>query len=224
MTWMLTSQGHEVCLVGAKAADAVFELADVAHALALINRFNGHTKRPYSVAEHSLVVAELAALAGETVDVQFACLMHDAHEAYVGDVISPVKEALARPWADFEAHVCQLVGRRLGVAGLLRQHRQLVRLFDLQALATERRDLMLWEPERHGMWAVLDTPGHKVTPSEDVNLNSPARSQATWQEWRDTFTARAKELAALVKAQKAVVEPEKAAAPAVVAGGEGGAA
>lgn len=221
MTWMLTKEGHEVCLVGPKAADSVFELADVAHALALINRFNGHTKRPYSVAEHSLVVAELAAQAGEAVDVQFACLMHDAHEAYVGDVIAPVKDALARPWADFEAHVCQLVGRRLGVAGLLRQHRQLVRLFDLQALATERRDLMLWEPERHGMWSVLDTPGHRVTPSDDVNLNSAARVQAGWQEWRDAFTARAKELAAMVKAGR---EPEKTAAAAGVAGVEGGAA
>lgn len=216
MSWMLTHEGHEVCLVGPKAAESVFDLADVAHALALINRFNGHTKRPYSVAEHSLVVAELAALAGEAVDVQFACLMHDAHEAYVGDVIHPVKEVLGKPWSDFEAHVCQLVGRRLGVAGLLRQHRQVVRLFDLQALATERRDLKLWEPERHGMWPLLDTPGQKVLPSEDINLNSAARAQASWQEWRDAFMVRAKSLAAMVKAAR---EQAKDAA-----GVEGGAA
>jgi len=70
-----------------------FRLEDIANALAKINRFNGHTVLPYSVAEHSVLVAKLAENAGEEHQVQLAALMHDAHEAYIGDFARPQKVA-----------------------------------------------------------------------------------------------------------------------------------
>ncbi len=62
------------------------DINDIAHSLSLLNRFLGHTVEPYSVAEHSVRVSCLCeprdALAG---------LLHDASEAYLGDVSTPIK-------------------------------------------------------------------------------------------------------------------------------------
>jgi len=66
-------------------------LSDMAYALAHVNRYGGHTIAPYSVAEHSLYVAA-------QLDRQFHCseltllgLLHDAPEAYLGDIVAPLK-------------------------------------------------------------------------------------------------------------------------------------
>lgn len=197
--WMLTAQGHEHHVVGTQAAANTFELEDVAHALALQNRFNGHTKRPYSVAEHSLLVADIAAADGATVLQQLAALMHDAHEAYTGDVVSPVKWALGQPWQDFESGHAHLLRKRFGLLGAFASCRQQLHQWDLIALATERRDLTMWEPERHAPWAVLDTPGRSISAFEDVNLARAERAQTTWAEWKAAFIVRAKDLARAVR-------------------------
>ncbi len=65
-------------------------IEDIANALAQLNRYTGHTPYPYSVAQHCV----LAAAAMEHVDLKFEMLMHDAQEAYVGDVSSPLKQLL----------------------------------------------------------------------------------------------------------------------------------
>lgn len=62
---------------------------DLAHALALVNRFNGHTREPISVAQHSVYVAHLCWWAGKQVALQG--LLHDAAEAYLGDVTKWLK-------------------------------------------------------------------------------------------------------------------------------------
>lgn len=219
MTWMLTAQGHEHHMLGPQAMANTFELEDVAHALALQNRFNGHTRRPYCVAEHSLLVADIAFADGASVSQQLAALMHDAHEAYTGDVISPVKWAIGQPWQDFEAGQAHALRKKFGLLSAFAGCRQQLRQWDLMALATERRDLTLWEPERHAPWPILDTPGQKVHPWDDVNLNSPARAQADWQEWKALFVVRAKDLAKAVRA----LSPAAAADGAAQAG-NGGAA
>jgi len=72
-------------------------LTDVAGSLAHTCRFGGHCQRFYSVAEHSLYVARELADRGER--IQAYGLLHDAGEAYVGDVPRPVKSQLG----DFEA-------------------------------------------------------------------------------------------------------------------------
>lgn len=74
------------------ADSPVFNVADIAHALGLIVRFNGHVSRFYSVAEHSLLVAGL--MANYTGGNPFEGLMHDATEAYLSDVPKPFKQKL----------------------------------------------------------------------------------------------------------------------------------
>lgn len=66
-------------------------VVDVAHALAMKCRYTGHCPRFYSVAEHSVRVSQHLERVGESVEVQFIGLMHDATEAYLPDVASPVK-------------------------------------------------------------------------------------------------------------------------------------
>ncbi len=69
-------------------------IGDIAHALAHINRFGGHTDTPYSVAEHSLGVANmLLRSTGDTRTALFG-LLHDASEAYLGDMVRPLKRQI----------------------------------------------------------------------------------------------------------------------------------
>lgn len=66
-------------------------IEDIAHALSMVNRFNGHTAFPISVAQHSVFVSRLCLMA------PLQALLHDASEAYLGDMTKWVKhsEALA---------------------------------------------------------------------------------------------------------------------------------
>jgi hypothetical protein len=68
-------------------------IEDIAHALALCNRFAGHTKFPISVAQHSIYVCRLCEDRGPIVALQG--LLHDASEAYLGDVTKWVKQTPA---------------------------------------------------------------------------------------------------------------------------------
>src|SRR5450830_175670 len=154
-TWMITARGAEHHLTGVGMAVNRFEIQTIAHALAQINRFTGHAVRPYSVAEHSLLCCALAAREGLNPSVQLACLMHDAHEAFTGDVASPVKWSLLGAWDGFEhVHAVQ-VRRWYGLQSTFAAHRATIRHFDLVALATERRDLTLWDADEHEPWAIL---------------------------------------------------------------------
>ena len=69
------------------ASDVCIE--DIAHVLAMTPRFGGATHRPYSVAEHSMAVCERVAHAGPRAALQG--LLHDAAEAYIGDIRAPIK-------------------------------------------------------------------------------------------------------------------------------------
>src|SRR5690242_6150646 len=65
-------------------------IADVAHHLAGICRFTGGTSSPYSVAQHCVHVCEELERAGFNAAYQLAALLHDASEAYVGDMAGPL--------------------------------------------------------------------------------------------------------------------------------------
>jgi len=64
-------------------------LEDIAHALGMLCRFNGHIRRFYSVAQHSVLVSRLVE-PGHALQALF----HDAAEAYVGDMVSPLKRRI----------------------------------------------------------------------------------------------------------------------------------
>lgn len=69
-------------------------ILDIAHALSLICRANGHFMQFYSVAQHSINCANEAKARGFSEKIQLACLLHDASEAYLSDITRPVKKHL----------------------------------------------------------------------------------------------------------------------------------
>ncbi|MFC6975021.1 hypothetical protein ACFQL1_10625 [Halomicroarcula sp. GCM10025709] len=71
-------------------------LADIAHGLSNICRCSGQTREFYSVGLHSLYVSRDLAARDATPRVQLYGLLHDAPEAYVSDLVSPVKRHLDR--------------------------------------------------------------------------------------------------------------------------------
>lgn len=198
MTWMITNTGREHHLAGHGQLANAPRIEEMAHALAQINRFTGHAKRPYSVAEHSLLVATIAASEGATAEQQLAALLHDAHEAYVGDMASPAKWAIGQPWEVFEHAQEVAVHNALGVRAIMEAHRASIKRWDLIALATERRDLMPYDPATSTPWHILDTPGRLVLPFDDVDLARWDRWGVSWSTWRDDFLDEYEQLASQV--------------------------
>lgn len=85
--WIITYTGKRFYPLDVRPDDINIE--DVAHSLALINRFTGHTKFPYSVAQHCYLASIIA-----NPEHKLAALLHDSSEAYVNDVARPVKRLL----------------------------------------------------------------------------------------------------------------------------------
>jgi uncharacterized protein len=148
--WIQTVSGVAFDLLAPRVE--MVRVADIAHALARINRFSGHTLgEPYSVAHHSMLVADLLASWGAPVAVVREGLLHDAPEAYYGDTVSPVAAAMrllgepeAEPFRTAPlARLHERVDAVVRAALSLPEHETaIVKRADLVALAIERRDLM----------------------------------------------------------------------------------
>ncbi len=114
---------------------------DIFHALAQINRFGGHTKIPYTVAEHSLLVLGILKAQGHDETVQLQGLMHDAAEAYLGDIPTPIKTA----WPGFSAaeeRLLHAIFDQLKIPWWTNGQRETVHTADQTALHAEARILM----------------------------------------------------------------------------------
>lgn len=87
-----THSGCRVSLADPRPTD--IDIRDIAHGLALINRFAGASEFPVTVAAHSLIVAKLMCHRKASPAAQLAGLLHDAHEAYLGDITTPAQQAI----------------------------------------------------------------------------------------------------------------------------------
>ena len=210
MSWMITATGAEYHLTGAASmtdAGRPVRIEDIAHQLAIINRYHGATIRPYSVAEHSLLCSEIAQRIGLSLVAQMAALLHDGHEPYTNDLSSPAKAALnllcalgggTNAWNVFETDHAKTVRAKFGLQTVFVSHRAGLRHIDLVALATERRDLTLWNADTHAGWDVLgdneESPDRRITPLGWMRLDTPEREAMTWKDWRQAFRDRFDEL------------------------------
>lgn len=105
---------------------------DINHALAHINRFTGHSVIAYSVAQHSLMVSDLC-----PEEHRLWGLLHDASEAYLGDVSTPLKSLLP-DYAEIEGRVQRMIAGRFGLPWPIPKE---VKVADREALMVEKRDL-----------------------------------------------------------------------------------
>lgn len=176
--WFVSSSGQ--CFNVREPRPEQIQLADIAHHLSNVCRFGGAVREFYSVAEHCLYVSrlvrpELAALG----------LLHDATEAYLGDVIKPLKNCLP----DYRAleHVwAAAIAERFGFPSL--EHPE-VKLADVAAVQAERRDLLpstLNADAPRELWAAYLQRGDRVPPAATPvkPLGSPAAA-------KEAFLARA---------------------------------
>jgi uncharacterized protein len=116
---------------------AQLDPGDIARALANQCRFGGHSRAFYSVAQHSVIVSRLVEERGGDVEDAFAALMHDAAEAYLGDMPHPLKHRspLGAAFKEAEDHLEQAIRERFRI----KPDVPAIKRIDRALLATERR-------------------------------------------------------------------------------------
>jgi len=119
------------------------DIEDIAHALSNICRWGGHCKF-YSVAEHCVRAFWLARFDHfDDLDLQLAVLLHDAPEAYIGDMPKPLKIMIAQ-YNDIEARIDHLITEKYGA--IKPQSKAAIKYYDLVMFKKEREDLFEKHP------------------------------------------------------------------------------
>lgn len=167
MSWIQTYTGRRVDPLD-PAPDAL-DIVDIAHALSLLCRFNGHCRVFYSVAEHSVRVAR----AVPPEDALWG-LLHDASEPYLADVPRPLKQRLPE-YHVAEERFMRVVAARFGLSWPMPAS---VDRADTALLVTEARDLMGTDARTWG----IDVPplSEPITPWSATEAERAFLS--LWQE------------------------------------------
>lgn len=135
---VVSHNGPTIMLASGKRFDLLdpdrsdFDIEDIAHGLAHVCRYAGQCRTFYSVAEHSILVSD-------TVEAySFEALMHDAAEAFIGDITRPLKQLLP-DYRAIEARVETAIIRRFGLRS---EAKPVVKTADLRVLAAEQNQIM----------------------------------------------------------------------------------
>ncbi len=176
--WIQTYTGLQFWPLDARPSE--IQIEDIAHALATTTRYGGHTLGYYSVAQHSVLVSQACkpehALWG---------LLHDAAEAYLGDVVRPVKHGPGmEPFRQFEDALMTMICTRFGLSYW---EPDSVKWADAALLATEKRDLLrkMQEPMGEVEWL------HGAPSSQALSTTIVPWE---WREAEQEFLARFEEL------------------------------
>ena len=160
-SWIQTFTGRQFWPLDPRPEDV--DIRDIAHALANCCRFSGHVRKFYSVAQHSVIASQVVPWAARL------ALLHDAAEAYMGDIARPWKQFL---WVDTgdgwepnrlkecEHSLLSVILGALGVAESPDLWAEVKRADDV-LLATEARDLM---SPLHPDWRHCEHRGATVLP------------------------------------------------------------
>jgi hypothetical protein len=142
---------------------ALIRIEDVAHSLAAQARYTGHTRVPYSVAEHSVRATIALEREGHDQATLRWCLLHDASEAYLVDIPRPLKADpyFGKAYRGAEARAMAAVCEAFGLDPKMPEA---VADIDLRILASERRDLLPATPGQTWgiLWNVKPLPGEIV--------------------------------------------------------------
>ena len=168
--WIQTYTGKKFYPLDASPKD--IDILDIAHALSLVCRYNGHCKQFYSVAQHSVImVKETSNLPGTP---QWK-LLHDSAEAYISDICRPIKPYIIN-YDTIENRILECVAIKFNLN--IDEYKD-VKKADDTLLVTEQRDIMGPYPDR---WNVDAEPLDYIIPS------------MTWKRAKKQFLFCAKEL------------------------------
>lgn len=152
--WIQTFTGRQFWPLAPRVED--IDIKDIAHALANLCRYGGHTESFYSVAQHSVLVSQVVpsehALRG---------LLHDASEAYLIDVPRPIKHSAGME--SYRSAEKALLSVIYSAFDLTAEDPACIKTADNALLRTEQRDLMkvppaAWKDYRVGALSFTITP------------------------------------------------------------------
>lgn len=169
---ILTYTGRVIYPIDPRADE--IDIYDIAHALANLCRYTGHVESFYSVAQHSVLVSEAAqdrlARPHEThqmAQMGLEGLLHDASEAYLGDVARPVKNNsdVGALYHDAEDRLMHVISEKYGTTWPIPA---IVEWADHLLLRTEQRDLMPYPNELYSLdeYEMLEKTIHPWSPEE----------------------------------------------------------
>ncbi len=163
--WMTTFVGKRFYPMSPKLDDVCIE--DIAHALSNCCRWSGHTTVFYSVAQHCVLTSLVADR-----PYRMAMLLHDAAEAYMGDLVRPLKRGtrMGQTFAVMEDRIQEVILEAFNVVG---PSKSLQRIWDNRVLLAEADDLINQD------WISALRDRLKVTrwPPEKIQPLAPAKAK-----------------------------------------------
>jgi len=156
-------------------------IEDIAHALSQINRYGGHTAFPYSVGQHSTIMARELEYRRASNDICRQALLHDAAEAYISDLPQPIKREIPR-FTEIEGVAWDAICKALDIEQVVHP---LVYTLDKEMVYHEAKFLFLkrdpiWENELNAM-ATTFTPHIQWQASGTTERNF----LALWNRYND---------------------------------------
>jgi 5'-nucleotidase len=148
-----------------------FTIEDIAHGLALQCRYAGQCREFYSIAEHSILVSDIVQ------DDPLAALLHDAAEAFLGDITRPLKQMLP-DYRRIEAQMQRAIFSRFDIDP---QSNPAIKSADLSILAAEQSQMM---PAGTDEWARHD--GIESAPVK-IRFLSPQKAKAEFLQRFETL-------------------------------------
>ena len=181
--WFQTYTGKLISVTDPKPSDV--DIVDIAHALSMTCRFGGHCRDFYSVAEHSVHVYEIGK--SRINDRQYdrynlALLLHDAAEAYIGDLITPLKRNLGGV-PELEWKWLQAIEQRYNLESLLTENQPDVKKADLTILSVEI--LSLFDQVNSAWWEKFEPPTIAELHEVAIKCWSPPQAR---REFLQIFT------------------------------------
>lgn len=173
--WIQTYTGKQFHFLDPQ--DEEIDIIDIAHALSNSCRYTGHTNNFYSVAEHSYWVSRYC-----SPENSLYGLLHDASEAYIADISSPVKAYLSN-YKDMEAKIMKAICRKFGLSEEMPEE---VKSIDGRILFDEKHYLL---PDCDWGWTMekLGCPIYCLTPLSAKQMFLMRFSELTGTDWLDTY-------------------------------------
>lgn len=179
--WQRMLSGRRLDLLDPTPLD--IEIVDIAHGLSFVARWNGQTTGdfPYSVAEHSMLVERIISKNHPKIAAKWklAALLHDAPEYVIGDMISPVKEAVGLEYIQLDERLSASIHIRFGLPAKIPEKikRQIKKADKISAWveATEIAGFSIDEANR-----IFGTQPNNTSIEHPIILRTPKETRAAF--------------------------------------------